>query len=268
MEKKEIDLIELAKNLKTFISKNIWFFLILIILGGSTGFAYNKYKQPTFMTVGVFSTWVEEDLLNKLMKVFEHQFASGNYEYLSEKTKTPINNLKNISNIDYYTTIDESDISKHSTQYSLLDKSKTYIYIEVFGKQKDYLVNLEKTFNNYFLSNSNLYSKFQIRKNMLESLSEEISYELETHKSRNNKLINQTNSQNSIVYIDYPLSGILDLVKVQFEIQKELEKENIIYFEHDFSEPTEIKDNLKKSLLLFVFLFLLAGIIYKIIRNI
>ena len=140
MENREIDLFELVKKLKFFIRRNIWIFIIMFVLGGSLGYFLNNTKKPTYSSTAVFSSWVETDLLVKLLESFESQINTGNHKFLANVTGMPVDGIKGISSFEFW--FYEEDY-RARIENRLLDyiNNRAVVSIEVLAKNKESLIN-------------------------------------------------------------------------------------------------------------------------------
>lgn len=263
-----MDLIDLLAQFKAFIIKNFWFLIIITILGAIVGFGYNKTKKPVYYSIGIFSSWIEEDLLNKHLKVLKHQFDTDNYIYLAELTNFPKEKLRNISRIDYTITFEEDKQAEKKPIHDYFENIKTNIYFEVYTFDKGSLVGFEDAINNYFSNNKNLRKMHDHRQKKLKSLFEEIQYDVQVQKDKNEKILNDEVSEQSIIYIDNQAISIFELVLLKHDIMLEIERSSTINFQQNFSAPARQRSSLIVTIVLFAFLFLAAGVIYKIIKNI
>ncbi len=267
MSQKEIDLIELFNKFIKFVIKNFWFLLIFCIIGIAAGYTYSKIKKTEFISTGIFSTWIEEDLLVQLMDIMQKQIESNNHANMSKRYDLPYDEVKNITTIDY--SIPESKLRPTQDPKSIgyLEK-RIFVSVEVYSNDKESLLHIEDYFNKYFDNNINLHKRAQQRKNILEILEKEIDYEIDTHKSRNSSFNDKSHQKSSILLVNYNVKDLLDLAKLKYDIEFEIENENIIRIEQNFTRPVEIKGSASKIILLSFAMFFIIGLIVKYFINI
>ncbi|MFO8066728.1 MAG: hypothetical protein R6U11_04015 [Bacteroidales bacterium] len=268
MEKKDVDLMDLLAQFKAFIIKNFWFLIIITIIGAAVGFGYNKTKKPLYYSIGILSSWIEEDLLNKHLKVLQHQIDIDNHDYLAELTSFPKEKLKNISRIDYTITFEGNKPIKKSQIHDYFENIKTNIYFEVYAFDKGSLVEFEDAIINYFSNNENLQKMNENRQKKLKSLYEGIQYDVQVQKEKNDKVLKEDATSQTMIYIDNRASYISELVLLQNEVSFEIERNSSVSFEQNFSTPVKKAGSQRLNMTLFAFLFLAAGVIFKIIKNI
>lgn len=267
MSQKEIDLIELFNKFLKFVIKNFWFLFIFSVIGIAAGYGYTKIKKTEFISHGIFSTWLEEDLLIQLMDIFQKQIENKNHANMSKRYGLPYDEVKNISLIEY--SIPDSKLRPTHDPKSLgYIEKRIYVSVEVVSNDKESLMNIEDYFNKYFNNNVNLHKKAQQRKSILELVRSEIDYEMETHKSRNSSFTDKSHKQSSILLVNYNVKDLLDMVKLKYDIEYEIENENIIRIEQSFTRPVEIRVSTLKIMILAFALFFIFGLIVKYLINI
>jgi hypothetical protein len=257
MSQKEIDLIDLFNKFFSFILKNFWILLIFGLVGAGIGYGYSKMQKPTYSTTGIFSTWLEEDLLVKLLDVMEHQIIKGNQAFLCKNEEFPVELTKQIFSIEFKLP----DVKTKAGSEHVFFEKRNNVLIEIFSHNASSIKGFETCIINHFNNNVNLQKLFLQRRKMLENLIQQIDYEIEFHKEMNTSLADNSKAKNSFIYIDYKVKDILDLIKLKCDIEYELSSDNLIFFTQDFTSPAKMKKSLIKHIVLFSALFLIIGMI-------
>jgi hypothetical protein len=257
---REINLFDLFESIKKYIKKNIWLLIVLALIGSGIGFVWHKYQKPKYVTYGVFSTWIEEGLLVKIMELMEKQFEIKNYDFMSKHSDVEAKNLSNIISIEYF--ISDKSVKKGIDYFDFIE-AKSFITLEVTSTSEKMFPWFKVFLLSYFDNNNNLSELLQQRINLLKSLFVEIEYEIDYYKSRNELIFDKLDRSNANLFIDYKPKELLELIKLKFEIEHVLTNEHIIKFSQDFSDPIKQRKSLALNMIIFSIIFLITGMIIR-----
>ncbi len=254
MENKEIDLKELVKNFLFYIKKNIWFLLLIFVLGAGIGLGYYKTKPQIFSTSAVFSTSINKELLEQILI---------DIKYYAD------NNLVIPFEIDEFE--DDKELKLRDFSYSINSRSVSQLsnhYVRIYATSNNYLLlnNLNSLFLNYIKSNEYLMKYNKNNYDILENILEEVDYELREHKNRSEFMIEYTGDLPVLFFGNrmQDAKNSIELTQKRGLIKQELNNTELIEFIRPFTEPTVKKGMPYYVYMVFFSLFLtFIGVIVK-----